>query len=108
MNDRIVQPVEHGVHVRIGHRVVRLLVDREPTVRCPDALVVGVGDEGEEVDRFRRSVLADGEAVAATEGISRLTSATIDAREREPTELERKILGPARGRAWFLNAPGAH
>ncbi len=105
---RVVQPVEHGLHVRVGHRVVRRLVHRQAAVLRPRALVVGVGDELEEVDRFRRGVLADGEAVGAAERVGRLRrrrrrrsgTGTNRARTADPDRASRP--------AWFLNAPGAH
>ena len=79
---------------------------RQAAVLAPRAGVVDVGDELEEVDRLGRGVLADREAVAAAERVGAAAGAAVDAREREPAELERQIAAvspPA-----VLNSPGAH
>ena len=80
-----------------------------PLLRGPRPLVLGVGDEAQEVDGLGWGVLADDEPVAAAEGVGR---------QRRPRPRPRGT-GTNRcshGRsasgvdqpAWFLKAPSAH
>ncbi len=89
---RRVETFEHRQHVRVGDGVGGGGVDRQAAVLGPGLLVVLVGDELEERHRLRRSVLADREAVAATEHVGRRPGAAVDRREREPAELERHLV----------------
>ena len=89
----VVETLEHRLHVRIGHRVVGRSVHGQPAVGAPRPLVLGVGDEAQEVDGLGRASLPTAKPSPPPKASEAALGAALDLREREPPEFEGQVLG---------------
>ena len=80
-------------HVGIGQTNFTTLDDRDTTTAGGNPLLLfSSGQVFDEVNGFRRGILADGKAIAAAHSIRQGTSATLDRREGEHAQIGNTLL----------------